>query len=1002
MKTGQRSLSLFLYAFLLITHLSAQIPQRPFLISPSNFATDVSLTPTLDWSTVVPHVTYILEIWDFHSGTRILEWTGETSVYTVNFPLLVNEKLYMWRVRAFNNYGSSAWSEEWEFTCAELVGPQLLSPPDGATGVSITPTLSWSEVIGAHHYEVILIESTDPVSRFYYENLSGTSITIGPLNYNMHYRWMVKSWGFITRVEDRVSTSTYSFTTMENVYSDFAASPNSGPAPLTVQFTDQSSGNVTGWWWDFGDGNNSMDQNPSHTYENPGTYTVSLTVTGPDGSNTKTKGDYITVSSSSSVTADFSAAPTSGPAPQTVQFTDQSSGTITGRTWDFGDGSTSTAANPLHTYAYDGIYSVSLTVLGSGGSNTKTRTDYITVSDNMLRNGNFSDGTDHWPLWRDPSVSVSGAVQEDAYVVTIANGGSLSYDTQLTQLNLNLENGETYDVSFDAWADAPRQIIPYMTMGSSPWTTYGGYQPVTLSTEKQNFTYSFTMNHPTDPNARIAFDLGASNTDVTFDNMFLTKRKPLNLLFNAEFSHGVCGWDFYVFSPAEASGAAMKGEYHIAITNGGANGWDVHLQQQVLIENGVTYTFSFDAYAASPRKIIPFVAMSGDPWTIYGYRELMITTAKQTYSYSFTMNHATNPDARVVFDLGNSTTDVYLDNIVLIKKSITSPSADFSASPTSGTAPLTVQFTNQSSGHITSRQWDFGDGETSRYDSPSHTYQSAGTYTVKLTVTGPGGSDTKTRSDYITVTSVPNSGGLLLNGDFSNGATHWHLWHGASAAASGAVVNGEYAVTISNGGINAWDVQLVQTDLKIENGKTYTVSFDAYADADRQIGPYVGMAGSPWTVYSLYQTVDLSTTKQTYTYAFTMNEPTDPEAQLVFNHGSSNIDVYLDNVVLQEGSSPVEEEKDVAGIPEGFILHQNSPNPFNPSTEIRYRIAGTLKVTLRIFDVSGKEIESLVDQVQSPGQYTVTFHANDLPSGIYFYRLDAGSFAETKKLILLQ
>ena len=140
------------------------------------------------------------------------------------------------------------------------------------------------------------------------------------------------------------------------------------------------------------------------------------------------------------------------------------------------------------------------------------------------------------------------------------------------------------------------------------------------------------------------------------------------MLFNGEFSHGVCGWDFYVVSPAVATCSVENGEYHIAITDGGVTGWDVHLQQQnLLIENGATYTFSFDAWGASPRQIIPFVAMIEDPWTIYGYQELMITTTKQTYSYSFTMSHTTNSNARVAFDVGNSTVDVHLDNIVLTK-----------------------------------------------------------------------------------------------------------------------------------------------------------------------------------------------------------------------------------------------------------------------------------------------------------------------------------------------
>lgn len=90
----------------------------------------------------------------------------------------------------------------------------------------------------------------------------------------------------------------------------------------------------------------------------------------------------------------------------------------------------------------------------------------------------------------------------------------------------------------------------------------------------------------------------------------------------------------------------------------------------------------------------------------------------------------------------------FIDDIGLAKAG---PIADFIGSPTTGPMPLTVQFTDQSAGTITSRLWDFGDGQTSTTTNPSHTYQNPGTYTVKLTVTGPDGSDTQIRTDYIQV-----------------------------------------------------------------------------------------------------------------------------------------------------------------------------------------------------------------------------------------------------------
>ncbi|MEW6752887.1 MAG: fibronectin type III domain-containing protein [Candidatus Latescibacterota bacterium] len=165
----------------------------------------------------------------------------------------------------------------------------------------------------------------------------------------------------------------------------FGASPGQGQVPLTVQFTDGSSGTVTSWSWSFGDGTGSTDRNPSHTYANPGSYSVSLTAVGPAGAHTLTRSGLITVTAAAPPpppppAAAFSGSPRSGAQPLAVQFTDQSSGTITGWSWSFGDGGSSSAQHPSHTYASAGSYTVSLTVSGPGGSRTATQTGYVSVT----------------------------------------------------------------------------------------------------------------------------------------------------------------------------------------------------------------------------------------------------------------------------------------------------------------------------------------------------------------------------------------------------------------------------------------------------------------------------------------------------------------------------------------------------------------------------------------------------------------------------------------------
>jgi hypothetical protein len=91
-----------------------------------------------------------------------------------------------------------------------------------------------------------------------------------------------------------------------------------------------------------------------------------------------------------------------------------------------------------------------------------------------------------------------------------------------------------------------------------------------------------------------------------------------------------------------------------------------------------------------------------------------------------------------------------------------------------------------------------------------------------------------------------------------------------------------------------------------------------------------------------------------------------------------------------------------AGVPQTFALEQNYPNPFNPSTAISYQLPVAGNVSLKVFDMLGKEVATLVNARQEAGAYTVNFNANNLSSGVYFYRLQAGNFVQTRKMMLVK
>jgi PKD repeat protein len=170
---------------------------------------------------------------------------------------------------------------------------------------------------------------------------------------------------------------------------DFKADITTGKAPLTVTFTDLSTNDPYSWYWDFGDGGKSWDQNPSHTYSDGGTYTVSLTVTNEGGKDTMTREDYVSILP----VADFVGTPLSGDAPLLVTFTDESTGNPTSWAWDFGDGQTSTDQNPTHTYENIGIFTVSLTATNTAGHTTQMKQNYISTSpcNLVLENGDFEN-----------------------------------------------------------------------------------------------------------------------------------------------------------------------------------------------------------------------------------------------------------------------------------------------------------------------------------------------------------------------------------------------------------------------------------------------------------------------------------------------------------------------------------------------------------------------------------------------------------------------------------
>ena len=213
-------------------------------------------------------------------------------------------------------------------------------------------------------------------------------------------------------------------------------------------------------------------------------------------------------------------------------------------------------------------------------------------------------------------------------------------------------------------------------------------------------------------------------------------------------------------------------------------------------------------------------------------------------------------------------------------------------------------------------------------------------------------------------------GNFLYSVDFVSELTGW-------AVGSNAILR------TTNGGAT-WTSQT--------SGTTHSLRGVSFTDSDN--GTAVGYNGT------ILRTTDGGTTWSSQTSGTTNNL-----LGVCFTDSYNGTAVGDGGTILRTtngGVSFVEEDEILSEIPSNYELSQNYPNPFNPTTTISYSIPKTSFIKLSIFDILGQEIETLVDEQKYVGTYEITWYAEKLSGGIYFYRLQAGDFVETKKMVLLR
>jgi PKD repeat protein len=309
--------------------------------------------------------------------------------------------------------------------------------------------------------------------------------------------------------------------------------------------------------------------------------------------------------------------------------------------------------------------------------------------------------------------------------------------------------------------------------------------------------------------------------------------------------------------------------------------------------------------------------------------------------------------------------DVFVDEMYIEFESTPGPPvAEFAGSPTSGYAPLTVDFTDLSSGNPDTWSWTFGDGGTSPNQHPSYTYNTAGTYTVTLNVSNAYGSDGETKVDYITVMEM---------GDFYSHVSNMVL----GRTRTGANYKGNCTVTIFD-----------EANAPLANATVY-VDYDG-----PNSGSLSGVTGGDGTVF--FETPPFK--KPTIEWCFEVTNVT---------HATHTYDPASNDVTRAcESGWVYGEERGAQALgvtrPERFVLYQNNPNPFNPATDISFDLESDCNARLDVYNILGQRMTTLVDDYLPAGKYTFKWNANGEPSGVYFYRLTTDSFVETRKMVLMK
>ncbi|MDX1994989.1 MAG: PKD domain-containing protein [bacterium] len=583
----------------------------------------------------------------------------------------------------------------------------------------------------------------------------------------------------------------------------FVAAPERGTAPLTVQFTNQSTGQITSFLWNFGDGTTSTEQNPVKTYTTVGSYNVVLTVTGPGGSTNYVRQIVVENPQVPPPVAVFIPSPTTGVAPLTVAFNNQSTGQITSYTWNFGDGTLSNETSPTHLYTNPGSYTVTLIVTGPGGTAQAQST--ITVSGptptpsatfTVTPTGSATPTITPTPT-ATATATATATVPPSATATATATATETATTTATTTATATATNTalptdfptatatntvlpsetptatatETATVTATATETATVTDLPTNTPTDIPTNTPTDLPTNTPTDIPTNTPTDLPTNTPTDIPTNTPTDLPTNtpepptNTPVPAPVAIFVPGTnegiaPLTVTFTDQ-SLGLVEswlWDFGDGTTSTEQSPThtytVPGFYTVTLVTTGPGGTSEPSTTTINVLAGVpTAAFTTDVTEGTAPLTVQFTDTSTGEITgwLWDFGDGTTSTEQNP---SHTYNAAGTYTATLTVSGPGGTSEPSTTTITVLAGV---PISSFTTDVTEGTAPLTVQFTDTSTGEVTGWLWDFGDGTTSTEQNPSHIYEAAGTYTATLTVSGPGGTSEPNTTSITVLAGVPIS-----------------------------------------------------------------------------------------------------------------------------------------------------------------------------------------------------------------------------------------------------